>query len=113
VDAWVGHQVGLELGDVDVKGTIESERSRQRRHNLGSQAVEISVSRALNVKVAAAYVVKGLVIETESAISVLKKGMCGQHVIVRLDHSSCYLRCRRDSERQLGLSSVIDGKALQ
>jgi hypothetical protein len=27
VDTWVGHQVGLELSQVDVEGTIESQGS--------------------------------------------------------------------------------------
>ena len=31
MDTWVWHQVGLEFGDIDVKGTIESEGSSKSR----------------------------------------------------------------------------------
>ena len=39
VDTRVGHQVGLELGQVDVEGAIEAERSRDGRHYLADQTV--------------------------------------------------------------------------
>merc|ERR1712054_650631 len=35
VDSWVWHQVGLELSNIDVEGTIESEGGSQGRDNLG------------------------------------------------------------------------------
>ena len=34
VDAGVGHQVGLELRQVDVEGTLEAEGRRDAAHNL-------------------------------------------------------------------------------
>ncbi len=37
VDARVGHQVGLELGDVHVEGTVEAQGCRQRGDYLGDQ----------------------------------------------------------------------------
>merc|ERR1711975_180325 len=49
VDAGVGHQVGLELGDVDVEGAVEAERGGERRDDLGDQTVEVGVGRALDV----------------------------------------------------------------
>jgi len=75
VDTGVGHQVGLELGKIDVEGTVESEGGSEGGHNLGDKAVEVGVGGALNVQVAAAHVVKGLVIKAEGAISVLQKGV--------------------------------------
>jgi len=54
VDARVGHQVGLKLGDVHVKRAIEAERRRQRRDDLRDQALEVGVRGALDVEVAAA-----------------------------------------------------------
>jgi len=30
MDSWVWHQVGLELSDIDVEGTIESEGGSER-----------------------------------------------------------------------------------
>ena len=62
VDARVRHQVGLELGEVDVEGTVEPERRGHRRGDLGDEPVEVGVGRALDVEVATADVVDGLVV---------------------------------------------------
>jgi hypothetical protein len=113
VDTGVGHKVGLELRNIDVEGTVESERGSQRRHHLGNQPIKVGVGRALNVKVAAAHIVQGLVIKTEGAVGVLKKRVGGEHVIVGLHNSSGHLRSRGHSEGKLGLTSVIDRKSLQ
>jgi hypothetical protein len=58
VDARVRHQVGLELGNIDVQGTIEAQTGGQGRDNLSDQTVQVSVGRALDVQVAAADVVQ-------------------------------------------------------
>ena len=46
VDTRVGHQVGQELGQVDVEGAIEAERGRNGGHNLTDQTVQVGVRRA-------------------------------------------------------------------
>ena len=51
VDARVGHQVRLELGDVDVQGPVEAQAGRQGADDLGDQAVQVGVGRALDVQV--------------------------------------------------------------
>ena len=51
MDTRVGHQVGLKLGQIDVEGAIEAERSRDWRHNLADETVQVGVRRALNVQV--------------------------------------------------------------
>jgi len=63
VDARVRHQVGLELGDVDVERTVETEGRGEGRDHLGDETVEVGVGRALDVEVAAADVVQGLVVD--------------------------------------------------
>ena len=65
VDAGVGHQVGLELGKIHVQGTVETEGGGQGGHNLADETVEVGVGGALDVEVAAAHVVEGLVIKAE------------------------------------------------
>jgi hypothetical protein len=45
VDTRLGHQVGLELGEVDVQGTIEPQRSSQRRDDLEDETVQVRVGR--------------------------------------------------------------------
>jgi len=113
VDTGVGHKVGLELGDIDVQGTIETERSSQRGHNLGNQSVKVGVGGALNVEVAAAHIVQGLVIKAEGAVGVLKQRMGSQHVVVGLNDGSGDLGGRGHGEGELGLAAIVDGKALQ
>jgi hypothetical protein len=49
VDTWVWHQVGLELGKIDVQGTIEAKGSGQGGHDLGDQSVQVGVGWAFNV----------------------------------------------------------------
>jgi hypothetical protein len=69
----VWHQVGLELSNIDVKGTIEAKRSSEGRHDLTDETVEVGVGRSLDIKRSSAHVVEGLIIETECAVGVLKK----------------------------------------
>ena len=43
VNARIGNQVGLELGQVDVESAVEAEGSRDGRHNLADHSVQIRV----------------------------------------------------------------------
>jgi hypothetical protein len=113
VDTGVWHQVGLELGKIDVEGTIETKRCGQRGHNLGNKSVQVGVGRTLNIEVATAHIVQGLVIKAESAIGVLQKGVRSQHVVVRLNDSGRHLGGRGHGEGKLGLAAIIDRKTLQ
>merc|ERR1719262_587848 len=113
VDTRVGHQVGLELGDVHVQGAIETQGGSQRGRDLRDDAVQVGVGRALNVEAAAAHIIDGLVVQAEGHISVLQQGVGGKHVIVRLDDSSGGLRGWGHGVRQLGLFAVVDGQTLQ
>jgi hypothetical protein len=113
VDTRIRYQVGLELGQIYVQCTIESQRSSQRRNNLTNQSVQVGVSRTLNIQVSSAYIVQSFVIQTESTVSVLQKGVRRQYVIVRLNYSGRYLRSRGNSERKLGFSSVVNRQTLQ
>jgi hypothetical protein len=101
VNSRVWDQVGLELSDINVKGTIESEGSGQRGDNLSNQSVKVGVSWSLNVKVSSADIVKGLVIHTESTISVLQKGVGRKDGVVWLDNGGRNLWRWGDSERKL------------
>jgi hypothetical protein len=73
VDTWVWHQVGLEFGDIDVQGTIESEGSSQGGDNLGNESVQVGVGWSFNIKVSSANIIDSFVIKDDSDISVLKK----------------------------------------
>jgi hypothetical protein len=58
-------------------------------------------------------VVKGFVIETESTVSVLQKGVGRKHRVVRLDDGGGDLGTGGDGKGELGLATVVHRKALQ
>lgn len=113
VDAGVGHQGGLEVVQVDVEGAFEAETGGEGGGDLGDQSVEVLVGGALNVQVAAADIVQGLVVQAEGAVGVLQEGVGGEDRVVGLDDGSGDLGRGGDGERQLGLAAVVDGEALQ
>ena len=83
VNAWVGHQVGLELGQIHVEGTIEAQGGGDGGHDLGDQTVEVGVGGTFDVQVTATDVVDGLVVDHEGAVGVLQGGVGGQDGVVR------------------------------
>jgi len=78
VDSWVWDQVGLELSDIDVEGTIESEGGSEGGDNLGNESVQVGVGWSLDVEVTSADVVDGFVVEHDGNISVLQEGVGGE-----------------------------------
>merc|ERR1712023_531052 len=113
VDAGVRHQVGLELGQIDVERTIETEGGGQRGDDLADETVQVGVGRALDVEATTADVVEGLVVKHDSDIGVLQEGVGGQDSVVWLDNGSGHLGGGVHAETNLGLLAVIDGKTLQ
>jgi len=113
MDTWVWHEVGLELGDIDVKGTVESEGGSERGDNLGDDSVEVSVGGSLNVEVSSADIVDGLVVEHDGDIGVLEEGVSGEDGVVWLNNGGGDLWGWVDGETKLGLLSVVDGKSLE
>merc|ERR1712209_116070 len=112
VDPWVGHQVGLELSQVHVQGSVEPQGGSDGGHVLADQPVEVGVGWPLNVQVAPADVVDGLVVNHEGAVRVLQGGVGGQDGVVGLDHSSGNLGSRVDGELELALLAVVHGQPL-
>merc|ERR1719271_19111 len=113
VDTWVWHEIGLELGDVDVECAIEPEGGSQRGDDLGLETVEVGVGRALNVEAATADVVQGLVVKHDSDVGVLQEGVGCEGGVVWLHNSSRNLRGWVDAEAELRLLAVIDGQTLE
>jgi len=113
VNTGVGHQVGLELGKIHVQGTIETEGSREGGHHLADKTVKVGVGGALDVEVAAAHIVQGLVIKAEGAVGVLQQRVTGEHVVVRLNDGSGHLGGRGHGEGELGLAAIVDRQTLK
>ncbi len=113
VDAGVGHQVDLELVEVNVQVTLEAEGGSQGGDDLGDQAVEVGVGWGSNIKVALADVVDGLIVIHEVDIGVLQQSVGGQDGVVGLNDGGGHHGGGVDGEGQLGLLWVVLGKALQ
>ena len=75
MDSWVWHQVGLELSNIDVKGTVESEGGSQGGDNLSNESVQVGVGWSLDIEVSSADIINGFVIDHDSDISVLEEGV--------------------------------------
>jgi len=113
MDSGVGDEVSLELGDIDVEGTIESERGSEGGDNLGNESVQVGVGGSLDIEVSSADIVDGLVIEHDGDIGVLKEGVSGEDGVVRLDDGGGDLGRGVDGESELGFLTVIDGESLE
>ena len=113
MDTGVGDQVGLELGDIDVQGTIETEGGGQGGDHLSDESVKVGVGGSLDIEVAAADIVDGLVVEHDSDVGVLEEGVGGEHGVVGLDDRGGHLGGGVDGEAELGLLAVIDGESLE
>ena len=112
VDSWVGHQVGLELGQVDVEGAVEAEGGSDGTDDLANESVQVGVGWSLNVKVTTADVVDGLVVDHEGAVGVLQGGVGGQDGVVGLHNGGGNLRGRVDGELKFGFLAVVDRQTL-
>ena len=81
----------LELCQIDVESAVEAQRRRDGADNLTNQPVQVGVGRSLDVQVATAYVVNGLVVDHEGAVGVLEGRVRRQDRVVRLNDSGRYL----------------------
>merc|ERR1719231_1399744 len=113
VDAGVGHQVGLELGDVDVEGTVEAEGGGEGGDHLADEAVKVGVGGALDVEGAAADVIERVVVDKEGHVGVLEEGVGGENGVVGLNNGGGHLGGGVHGEGELGLLAVVDGEALE
>lgn len=92
MDTRVWYQVGLEFGQVNVQGAVESQRGGDRWYNLADQSVQVRVRWSLDVQVTSADIVDRFVVDHESAVRMLEGGVRGQDRIVGLDDGGGYLK---------------------
>jgi hypothetical protein len=98
VNSWVWYQVGLELSDINVQGSIESKGRSQTGDNLGNKTVQVGVGWAFNIQRATADVIDGFVIKHNGNVGVLKQRVGGQYTVVWFYNGSGYLWTWVDSE---------------
>jgi hypothetical protein len=113
VNSRVRDQVGLELSDIDVQGTVESQRGRQGRNHLSNDSVQVVVGGALNVQGLSADIVDGLIVQQESHVGVLQQGVGAQHAVVGLNNAGSNLRRRVDAEIQLRFLGIVYRQPLE
>ena len=88
MDTWVGHQVSLELCQINILSTVKAQRGRDRRNNLRNQTIEVSVSRTFNIQISTTYIIDCLVVNHESTIRVLQSSVGSQNRVVWFNNSS-------------------------
>merc|ERR1719347_156996 len=108
MDPGVGHQVSLELSQVNIESSVKSERGSDGGHNLANELVEVGVRGPLYVKVPPADVVDGFIVDHEGAVGVFQGGVGGQDGIVRLNYGGSNLGSRVDSELKLRLLAIVN-----
>lgn len=62
MDAGERYQVGLELVQINVEGTTEPERSRDRGYDLGNQPVQIGEARLADIQAFFANIENSLIV---------------------------------------------------
>jgi hypothetical protein len=113
MDSGIRYQIGLEFSDINVKGTIESKGSGQRRDDLSNESVQVGISGSFDIQLSTAYVINSFVIKHNSNISMFQQRVSGKDTVIRFNNGSRNLRRRVHGETQLGLFAVINGKSFQ
>jgi len=75
MDSWIWDQVSLELSDINIKSTVESEGGSQGGDNLGNKSVKVCVSWSLDIEVSSADIINGFIVDHNSNIGVLEEGV--------------------------------------
>ena len=88
MDPRVGHQVGLELVQVDIESSVKPEAGRDGGDDLSNQTVEVGVGWSIYFKIVSGDVVDGLIVHQEGAVTVLQGGLGVEDGVVRL-HDGC------------------------
>ena len=101
VNPGVRDQVGLELRQIHVQSTVETEGGSNRRDDLTDQTVKVCVGWSLNVQVTTADIVDGFIVDHEGAVGMFQSRVRGEDGIVWLNNSSRDLRCWVDGELKL------------
>jgi len=113
VNSWVWDEVGLEFSDIDVQGTIESERSSQGGDNLSNKSVQVGVGWSFNVELSSADIVDSFVINHGSNISVFQEGVGTEDSVVWFNDGIGDLGGWVNGVAELGFLTVVNGKSFQ
>merc|ERR1719326_1710051 len=107
------NQVGLELVEVDVQLSIETEGGGHGGDRLGDELVDVLVGRAGDGQALLADVVARFVVDDHRDLSEVKEVVSGQEGVVGLDDGGGDLRARVDLVSDLGLLAEVNGETLE
>merc|ERR1719150_531884 len=113
VESREGHQVGLELSEVNVELSVESEGRSHGGDDLGDDHVQVSIAWAVNVQLLLADAIDSLVVKQHGHLGVIQQPMGGEHGVVGLHDTGGDLGGGVDLESNLGLLAVVNGNALE
>lgn len=113
MDARVGDQVGLELVQVDIERTIESQAGGDGADHLGNETVEMLVVGTGNVQAATADIIDSFVVDEEGAVGVLNGAVRGKDGVVGLYDGRGDAGRRVNSELELALLAVVGRQTLE
>ncbi len=94
----IWYEVVLKFVEVNIEGTLESERGRYRGHRLRDDAVEVGVRWTIDGHVLQADFVDGLVVHQEGDVRQLEAGVGRQDGVVGLDDGRGHVGSRVDNE---------------
>lgn len=97
----IWYEVVLKFVEVNIEGTLESERGRYRGHRLRDDAVEVGVRWTIDGHVLQADFVDGLVVHQEGDVRQLEAGVGRQDGVVGLDDGRGHVGSRVDNEFEL------------
>jgi hypothetical protein len=113
MDSWVWDEVGLEFSNIDIEGTVESERSSQRGDDLSNESVQVGVSGSFNIELSSADIIDSFVINHGGNIGMFQKRVGTEDSVVWFNDGIGDLGGWVNGVTKLGFLAVIDGKSFQ
>lgn len=111
MDAGTGHQIGLELLQVNIQGSLKLKRGCGGGYYLTHKAIKVGISGVPSIKVSTTDAIDSLIVHHEGTVRVLHGSVGSEDGVVGLNHSCGDLGSWVDGELQLRLLAVIDREA--
>jgi hypothetical protein len=113
VDTRVWHQVGLELVQIDVESSVETQTGGDGANNLSNQAVEMLIVGTRDVQAATADIIDSFVVNEEGAVGVLDGAVGRENGVVGLDDGGRDAGSGIHGELELALLAVVGRETLE
>lgn len=88
MDSWIRDQIGLEFSNINVQGSIESQRGSQRGNDLGYQSVQVGIGWSFNIQLSSADIIDSFIVQHNINISVFQQRVGRQDTVVWFNDGS-------------------------